>query len=141
MFSEVNCLLFLLIFLVYLAVCLIVYRRLAAPCAVCRWESLQKLLLCGLAALMLTVITIYLWYVAVLLLVVAARYLCDRCPSQSGKCAVMAGIVLLIILVTAAGLPFMLCRHADDEDDDAVLEEVTENGVAFWEQYEKTASV
>lgn len=133
MFSEVNSLLFLLIFLICGALCLVLYQRLAAPCAGCRWESLQKILLCGLAALMLTVITIYLWYVVVLLLVVAARYLCDRCPSNSGKCAVMAGIVLLIVLVTAAGLPFMLCRHADDEDDDAVLQEVTENGVAFWE--------
>lgn len=130
MFSEVNSLLFLLIFLAYGAVCLIVCQRFAAPLKCCCRESLQKLFLCGLIALVLTVVTIYLWYVAVLLLVMAARHLCDKCPSNAGKCAVMAGIVLLIVLVTAAGLPFMLSRHADDEEDDAVVEEVTENGVA-----------
>lgn len=138
MFSEVNCLLFLLIFLVYGVVCLIIYHRISAPCSTgsMGWESLQKLLLCALAALMLTVATIYLWYVAVLLLVVAAKYLCDRCPSTGGKCAVMAGVVLLIVLVTAAGLPLMLSQNAEDEEDDAVVEEVTENGMASTEQYE-----
>ena len=69
MFSEVNSLLFLLIFLAYGAVCLIVCQRFAAPLKCCCRESLQKLFLCGLIALVLTVVTIYLWYVAVLLLV------------------------------------------------------------------------
>ena len=133
MFSEVNSLVFLLIFLAYGAACLIICCRISAPCCTgaAGWEPLQRLFLCGLVALMLTVATIYLWYVAILLLVVAAKYLCDRCPSKRGKCLIMVSIALMMALVAAAGIPLMLSQCEEDEDeDDAVLEDVTENGMA-----------
>ncbi len=140
MFSEVNSLVFLLIFLAYAAACLMICCRVSVPLCTraAGWESLQRLLLCGLAALLLTVATIYLWYVAILLLVVAAKYLCDRCPSKRGKVLIMVSIALFMTLVAAAGIPFMLSQCEEDEDeDDAVLEDVTENGMAYiWSEEE-----
>lgn len=134
MFSEVNSLVFLLIFLSCMAGCLMVYHRVAAPCPDrdMGWEIIQKLLLCGLLALLLTVLVIYLWYLAVIALLLAAKYLCDRCMSKKIKCVLLAGTLILSLLIATAGIQLMVSRNAEDcEDEDAVLEDVIENGTAW----------
>ena len=134
MFSDVNSLIFLLIFLSFMAVCLMVYHRVSVPCPCSEagGEMLKKLLLCGLVALFLTVAAIYLWYLAVLLLLAAAKYLWDKTVSGKVKWIVMTVLVTLAVLITVAGIQLMICRNSDDDDgDDAVLEDVVENGVAW----------
>lgn len=133
MFSDVNSLIFLLIFLSFLAVCLMVYHRISVPCTgnEAGWEILKKLLLCGLAALLLTVAAIFLWYLTVLILLAAAKYLWDRCVSRKTKWILMTVLVTLAVLVAVAGIQLMISRNADDDGDDAVLEDVVENGVVW----------
>lgn len=130
MFSEVNSLLFLLIFLVCMALCLMVYHRIVLCPGNESWpEGIKKLFLCGLAALLLTVAAIYLWYLVVLLMAVAVKYLWCRCASARIKWIITAGIIAFTVLVAVAGIQLMVSRNADEEED-AVIEEMTENGMA-----------
>lgn len=134
MFSDVNSLVFLLIFLGFLALCLMVYHRVSIPCAgdQAGWEIVQKLLMCGLTALLLTVAAIYLWYLTVLLILVAAKFLYDQCISRKLKWVIVTGMLIFATLVAVAGIQLMICEsEEDDEDDDAVIEDMIENGSAL----------
>lgn len=133
MFSDVNSLVFLLIFLGFLIMCLMVYHRVSVPCAADQagWETVQKLLMCGLTALLLTVAAIYLWYLTVLLLLVAAKFLYDQCISRKAKWLIITGMLAFAVLVAAAGIQMMICQNEEEDDDDAVLEDMTENGAAL----------
>ena len=131
MFSDVNSLVFLLIFLGFLALCLMVYHRVSIPCAgdQAGWEIVQKLLMCGLTALLLTV---YLWYLTVLLILVAAKFLYDQCISRKLKWIIVTGMLMFAALVAVAGIQLMICEsEEDDEDDGAVIEDMIENGSAL----------
>lgn len=132
MFSGVNGLVFLLIFLACMALCLMICRRVSVPCPgkETGWELVQELFLCGLTALLLTVAVICLWYLAVLLLLAAARYLYCRCPAKRTRQIIVAGTAVLTALVIVAGIQLMMSRNAEEEDD-AVVEDVLENGMAL----------
>ena len=132
MFSGVNGLVFLLIFLACMALCLMICRRVSVPCPGegKGWELVQELFLCGLTALLLTVAVICLWYLAVLLLLAAARYLYCRCPAKRTRQIIVAGTAVLTALVIVAGIQLMMSRNAEEEDD-AVVEDVLENGMAL----------
>ncbi len=133
MFSEVNCLVFLSIFFVYAVLCMSIYRRIATYCVRRSegWEILKRTFLCGIIALLLTVITIYLWFVAILFMVIATKYLRDRCESRTMKFIITAGMVGLMALVTVAGIQLMQAQEEEEDDDDAVLEDMIENSMAF----------
>ncbi len=135
MFSEVNCLVFLSIFLVYGILCMSIYRRAAAYCVRQSegWEILKRTFLCGITALLLTVITIYLWFAVILFMVIATKYLRDRCESTATKFIITVGMVGLMTLVAVAGIQLMQAQEAEEEEeeDDAVLEDMIENGMAF----------
>lgn len=127
MFSEVNSLVFLLIFLVYVNLCMAVCRRMASGCPDkdTAWEALWKGFLYSLAALILTVLTIYLWYIAILLLVLAITYISRQCLSKGTKCILIAGIIAFIVLIAAAGIQLRMSMDADDdEEEDARIEEL-----------------
>lgn len=64
MFAEVNSLIFLLIFLVYFLICTAVYRRKSGlyDCREIRLVQVKWFLFCTVAAMLLTVLTIYLWF-------------------------------------------------------------------------------
>lgn len=133
MFSGVNSLVFLLIFLACMALCLMICRRVSVPCPgnETGWDLVQELFLCGLTALLLTVAVICLWYLAVLLLLAAARYLYCRCPAKRTRQIIVAGTAVLTALVVLAGVQLMMSRNAEEEEDDAVVEDVLENGMAL----------
>ncbi len=132
MFSGVNGLVFLLLFLACMALCLMICRRVSVPCPGDGkgWELVQELFLCGLTALLLTVAVICLWYLAVLLLLAAARYLYCRCPAKRTRQIIVAGTAVLTALVIVAGVQLMMSRNEEDEED-AVVEDVLENGMAL----------
>ena len=100
MFSGVNNLVFLLIFLVYVNLCMAVCHKTARSCPDkgTGWEALWKGFLYSLAALILTVLTIYLWYIAVLLLLLLIRYISGQCISKGTKCLLIAGGIAFLDL-------------------------------------------
>ena len=78
MFSEVNSLIFLLIFLVYFLICVAVCRRKTGlyDCRDAGMELVKGLLFCGVTAMLLAVITIYLWFLVLILMAIVIKHVC-----------------------------------------------------------------
>lgn len=133
MFSGVNNLVFLLIFLIYLNLCMAVCHRSAHACSDkgTGWEVLWKGFLYSLAALVLTVLTIYLWYIAVIILLLLIRYISARCMPKGTKYILIAGIIAFMVLVIIAGVQFRLSM-CEDDDEDARAEEFLDSRI-LWE--------
>ncbi len=122
-FLEVNIWILLSIFLVYVVGCTIAAHRILGFCyAGCGNRStLWKILLCIVAALILTVLTIYLWFLVVFLLMVVTRQLCRKYTSDRIKILITTGMTILMILIAVAGLQVMLRSEEDDEEEEANL--------------------
>lgn len=133
MFSEINSLVFLLIFLVYAIIGTVICQRVMTPFCAVRdsREILKKIFLCGLGALMLTVITICLWYAVIIALLILIKYLYGRCTSKGTRRVMIAGFAAFMALVAAAGIQLMLNRCAEGEED-ALQEEMIENESVFF---------
>lgn len=123
-FLEVSSWILLSIFLVYLVGCMIVMQRMLGfyTCDSKRGSVLWKILLCIVVALILTVLTVYLWFVFVFALMVVTRQLCRRYTSDKIKILITTGMTILMILIAVAGLQMMLGGdEEDDEDSEASL--------------------
>lgn len=123
-FLEVSSWILLSIFLVYLVGCMIVTHRVLGlyACDSKRGSALWKILLCIVVALILTVLTVYLWFVFVFALMVITRQLCRRYTSDKIKILITTGMTILMILIAVAGLQMMLGGdEEDDEDSEASL--------------------
>lgn len=134
MFAEVNSLVFLLIFLINMVLCILICSKYGVSCCSrsSGFDTAKKLFLCGLAAIILTVLAIDLWYIALLLLAVAAKYLLDRCVSKGVKCVIAVGMAIWMVLIAAAGIQLMCNENAEEDDsDEAAVEDVAEEGNAY----------
>ncbi len=122
MFSEVNSLIFLLIFLVYFLICVAVCRRKTGlyDCRDAGMELVKGLLFCGVTAMLLAVITIYLWFLVLILMVIVIKYVCCLNIQKCKKTAVTVLLLLWMALVGAAGLQLMWNMESEEEDDDAL---------------------
>lgn len=121
MFAQINILLFLLIFLVYVWVCAALFQR--------RMNqngqedngllSVKCLLFCTVVAMLLTVLTIYLWFLVLILTAVVLKYVWGFCMPRGKKAVVVAILVLWMAVVGAAGFQLMQNMDSDEEEDDA----------------------
>ncbi len=120
-FLEVNRLILLAIFLVYVVGCLILCQRMFGLCSSgCGMGTfVWRILFCGIAALILMVLTVYLWFGVVLFLMIVTRQLCRRYHSDMMRILVTTVMTILMILVAVAGLQMMLCTEDDEDDDDS----------------------
>lgn len=120
-FLEVNSLILLAIFLVYAVGCLVVCQRMFGLCGSgCKVGAfVWKILFCGIAALVLMVLTVYLWFGVVLFLMILTRQLCKRYHSDMMRILVTTAMTILMILVAVAGLQMMLCTEDDEDDKDS----------------------
>lgn len=122
-FLEVNSLILLAIFLVYAVGCLVLCQRMfglyGSGCGI--GAFVWRILFCGIAALVLMVLTVYFWFGVVLFLMILTRQLCKRYHSDMMRILVTTAMTILMILVAVAGLQMMLCTedNEDDEDSDA----------------------
>lgn len=122
-FLEVNGWILLSLFLVYLLGCIVACQRMLGwydtGCA--KGSMLWKLLFCGMIAVILMVLTVYLWFLVVALLMILTRQLCRKYSSDRMKLLITTGMTVFMILVAVAGLQVML--DTDEEEEDAESEE------------------
>lgn len=125
MFSEVNSLIFLLIFLIYFLICVAVCRRKAGlyDCRDAGLALVKGLLFCGVAAMLLTVITIYIWFLVLILMAIVIKYVCGLAIQKSKKTAVIVLLLVWMALVGAAGLQLMWNMQSEEEDDALEVQE------------------
>lgn len=121
MFAQINILLFLLIFLVYVWVCAALFQRRMNQNG--QEEngllSVKCLLFCTVVAMLLTVLTIYLWFLVLILTAVVLKYVWGFCMPRGKKAVVVAILVLWMAVVGAAGFQLMQNMDSDEEEDDA----------------------
>ncbi len=120
-FLEVNSLILLAIFLVYAVGCLVACQRMFGLCGSgCGIGAfVWRILFCGIAALVLMVLTVYLWFGVVLFLMILTRQLCKKYHSDMMRILVTTAMTILMILVAVAGLQMMLCTEDDEDDEDS----------------------
>lgn len=124
-FSEVNSLIFLLIFLIYFLICVAVCRKKAGlyDCRDAGLALVKGLLFCGVAAMLLTVITIYIWFLVLILMAIVIKYVCGLAIQKSKKTAVIILLLVWMVLVGAAGLQLMWNMQSEEEDDALEVQE------------------
>lgn len=128
MFAQVNSLLFLLIFLVYVWICAAFFqRRMSRNRQEEGWlPSVKCLCFCFVAAMLLTVLTIYLWFLVLILTAVVLKYVCGFCMPKGKKAAVIAVLVLWMLVVGTAGFQLMQSTGDEEEDDASDFQDVQE---------------
>lgn len=132
MFAEVNSLIFLLIFLVYVLLCAnICHRRFGLyDCQNICQVLVKWILFCIVTAMLLTVVTIYLWFMVLVLTVLAIKYIWGLMISKNRKITVTIILLLWMALVGTAGLQLKCSMDNEEEDDNDALEvEETEDSI------------
>ena len=131
MFAEVNCLIFLLIFLVYFLICIAVCRRKAGLYA-CQAAGLllaKYLLFCGVAAMLLTVVTIYLWFLVLILMAIVIKYVWELSIQKGRKITIIVVLVLWMLLVGTAGLQLLFSMESEEQEDGALEVQEPEDSI------------
>ena len=131
MFSEVNSLIFLLIFLVYFLISVAVCRRKTGlyDCRDAGLALVKGLLFCMVTAMLLTVITIYLWFLVLLLTAIVIKYVWGLSLTKSKKIMITVLLALWMALVGTAGLQLMWNMECEEEDDDALESQEQEESI------------
>ena len=122
MFAKVNCLIFLLIFLVYFLICIAVCRRKTGLYA-CQAVGLllaKYLLFCGVTAMLLTVVTIYLWFLVLILMAIVIKYVWELSIQKGRKTMIIVVLILWTVLVGTAGLQLLCSMESEEESGDAL---------------------
>ena len=122
MFGEATALMVLLMLCAYTIACFVIYHKIFRVYylgSVTR-GIMGELVTCVIISTVLVGFTIYLWYIAVIILIIVTFILRKKYSGQAVQTAVTAGMVILIIFVAFAGIAV---KKSKEDEKVAVIEE------------------
>lgn len=125
MFGEAVVGMMFLVLVAYAIACFIIYHKIFK---VYYFGSIsqgifREIIICFLAAIVLTGITIWFWYVSAIVLIIATLKLRNKCSEPAMKIAVTIGMGILIVFIAIAGI--QVKKNVEQEETSTIKEEDT----------------